>query len=293
MDSLTHLALGHAMGVFAKGSTPAIQSAAYWGAFVGNSLPDIDVTVGHLIGKGWSLHRKFTHTLPGMLSLSVLATGVITWAVPGSNPLLTFAWTLVGCIVHVFLDCLNLFGTRPFWPFSQQTVGLGVLFLLDPVILGLLGLGSIAQLAGWVSVGLLKGLYGVVWLYVAARWLLLGAVKRKLCGPGTARAQVAPFFLGWRFFREREGRLEFGTLAFFGSAPQVLETIEPARGPAVDASRQVPAVAVFLQKARMPYARVEQDGGVYRVIWQDLFARFRGRGVGLAVTLDSNLQVVK
>jgi hypothetical protein len=164
---------------------------------------------------------------------------------------------------------------------------------LDPVILGLLGLGSIAQLAGWVSVGLLKGLYGVVWLYVAARWLLLGAVKRKLCGPGTARAQVAPFFLGWRFFREREGRLEFGTLAFFGSAPQVLETIEPARGPAVDASRQVPAVAVFLQKARMPYARVEQDGGVYRVIWQDLFARFRGRGVGLAVTLDSNLQVVK
>jgi membrane-bound metal-dependent hydrolase YbcI (DUF457 family) len=292
VDSLTHLALGHAMGVFAGGSTPAVQTAAYWGAFVGNSLPDIDVTVGHLIGKGWSLHRKFTHTIPGMLSLSALATAVITWAVPGSNPLLTCAWTLAGCIVHVFLDCLNLFGTRPFWPFTNRMLGYGVLFLLDPLILGFTGLGSIAQLAGWIDVAVLKGLSIAIWPYIVLRWLMLGRVKRQVNSPGTERYHVAPFLLGWRYFREQGGRLEFGKMDVLGLRPQVLESVKPAQGPAVEASRSVPAVAQFLRGARVPFARVEQEGERYRVIWQDLFSRFRGRGAGLAITLDANFQRV-
>lgn len=292
MDSLTHLVLGHAMGTFATGSTPAVRTAAYWGALVGNSLPDIDVPVGHLIGRGWGLHRKFTHTIPGILALSALATGVIAWAVPGSDPLLTFAWTLAGCIVHVFLDCLNLFGTRPFWPFGNQNLAIGVLFILDPLILGFLGLGSAAQLAGWLGVTVVRGLYGVMWVYVALRWLMLLRLQSKVREPGVVRFTVAPFLAGWRFFRQWQDRLEFGSAHPLTGQLTVLESIDTARGPAVDASRQIPAVAAFLKRARYPVARVEERGGQFRVEWQDLFYRMRGRRGGLAVTLDADLQPI-
>lgn len=291
MDSLTHLALGHAMGLLATGASPAAQTAAYWGAFVGNSLPDIDVPVGHLLGKGWGLHRKFTHTAPGVLVLSILAAGVITWAVPGSNPLLTFGWTLAGCVVHVFLDCLNTFGTRPFWPFSNQILGYGVLFILDPLILGAIGLGSVAQQMGWITSPFLVAMYMLMWVYVAARWLMLPRLKNLVNQPGTERYSLTPFLLGWRFFRVRQGRLEMGKVGFFGT--RVTESVVSARGPAVDASRQVPEVEAFLQRARFPVARVEEREGLYRVEWEDVFGRLRGRRGGIAVTLNADFQPVE
>ena len=279
--------MGHAMGMFAKGPTAATATAAYWGAFVGNSLPDIDVTVGHLLGMGWSLHRKFTHTIPGVLLLSALAAGVITWAIPGSDPLLTFGWTLLGAVVHVFMDCLNLFGTRPLWPFSNRVFGLGVVFLLDPVILATLGLGSVAQLAGWMPAGMLRWLYMAIWVYLALRWLVLSRLRARLPG-GT----FSPWFLGWRFFRQAEGRLELGKAGPLGRRLIVLETVESARGPAVDASRQIPAVAAFLQRARFPVARLEQKAGRYRVTWEDVFMRLRGRRQGLEVWLDTEFRPI-
>ncbi|HWI51885.1 MAG TPA: metal-dependent hydrolase [Symbiobacteriaceae bacterium] len=293
MDSLTHLVLGHAMGAFARGATPAVQTAAYWGALVGNSLPDIDVPVGTLLGRGWAFHRKFTHTIPGMLLLPVLATGVITWAVPGSNPLVTYGWTLAGVILHVFLDCLNTFGTRPFRPFSDQILGVGALFIMDPVMLGVLGLADLANLAGWLSGAALRSLSLLILLYVAARWLLLVRLRRKVAAPDVTRSTVTAFLAGWRFFRQRTGRLEYGTMDPLGLRLQVVEEVETATGPAVEASRQVPAVAAFLKRARYPYARLEQQDGHYRVEWQDLFLRMRGQRGGLEIILDESFNLIQ
>ncbi|HWI63581.1 MAG TPA: metal-dependent hydrolase [Symbiobacteriaceae bacterium] len=293
MDSLTHLALGHAMGIFAKGATPAIQTAAYWGAFVGNSLPDIDVPVGTLLGRGWAFHRKFTHTLPGMLLLPALATAVITWAVPGSSPLITYGWTLAGVILHVFLDCLNTFGTRPFRPFSDQILGFGVLFILDPIILGVIGLGDVAHLAGWISAGALQWLSLAVAAYVAVRWVIMGWLRRRVGGADVLRFTVTAFLVGWRFFRERQGLLEYGSVDPLGLKVRVVESVQTATGPAVEASRQVPAVAHFLSRARYPFARLEQRDGLWRVEWQDLFLRMRGQRGGLEIFLDGNYNLVQ
>lgn len=293
MDSLTHLAMGHAMGVLATGASPAVQAGAYWGALVGNSLPDIDVPVGYLLGRGWGFHRKFTHTIPGVLILSALATGLITLAIPGSNPLITLGWTLAGCVVHVFVDCLNLFGTRPFWPFSNQKMGLGILFIMDPLILAALGLGGIGHLAGWVGTGVLQALYGAVWVYIAARWLVHGVLKRKLAGPGVIRASLVPWFMFWRYFRETESAVEYGTARALTGTLTPIEQVRTARGPVVDASRQLPQVAAFLDQARYPFAWVEQQGELYRVVWQDLYLRLRGWKHSVEVTLDHELRPVE
>lgn len=295
MDSLTHIVLGHAMGIFAQSATPAAQTAAYWGAFVGNSLPDIDVPVGTLLGRGWALHRKFTHTIPGMLLLPALATGVITLVVPGSSPWLTYAWTLAGVMLHVFLDCLNSFGTRPLKPFSNRFFGYGVLFIMDPVILVVLGVGDLVHLAGWLPRVGLQVLTVAMAVYVAARWVALARLSRSLAhstAPAEARLVVTAFLAGWRFFRERQGLLEYGSVDFLGLHPRTIETVVPATGPAVEASRQVPAIARFLERARFPFARVEERDGLYRVEWQDLFLRMRGKPPTIEVFLDADLSPV-
>lgn len=287
MDSLTHLVLGHAMGVFASGSTPAAQAGAYWGALVGNSLPDIDVPVGFLAGRGWALHRKFTHTIPGVLGLSLVAAAVITAAIPGSRAGLTFAWTLAGCIVHVLLDCHNLFGTRPLWPFSNRSFGWGVLFIMDPFILITLGVGDVAHLAGWLSTGSLKAIYAVNGLYTLGRWVAWAILRKRMTAPGVVRFTMAPYFLFWRYLRETDNAMEYGRVKLLTGSLKPLESVKPARGPAVDASRMDPQVATFLHHARYPFARVDLIDQRYRVTWEDLYGRLRGRRGGVEVWIDS------
>lgn len=286
MDSLTHLVLGHAMGALAKGATPAIRSAAYWGAFVGNSLPDIDVPVGYLFGRGWGFHRKFTHTIPGMLGLSLAAAAIITLSIPGSSFGLTLAWTLAGTLLHVLLDCHNLFGVRPLWPFSNKHLGWGVLFILDPLILISFGLGDVAHLVGWIQRPVLLALFGANAIYIAARWWAWLHLSRRLIEPGVSHVTLAPHFLLWRYLREKGANLEYGEVRLMTGRLTTLESVQPARGPIVDASALDPEVKAFLGRARYPFAQVEAIGQRYRVIWQDLFTRLRGQRGGLEVWVD-------
>lgn len=291
MDTLTHLVMGHVMGVLATGSTGAVQAGAYWGALVGNSLPDIDVPAGHLLGRGWAFHRKFTHTAPGILSLSIAAAGVITLAIPESAFLTNLTWTLAGCVIHVFVDCLNLFGTRPLWPFSDTVVGWGVLFILDPFILLTLSAGSLGQLLHWFDVIVLKTLYASIWIYVFSRWLIQLRLKQVVGGPNVRRAHVVPFFSFWRYFRESGDTLEYGKVRTFTGILTPLEVVTADRGPAVEASQAHPRVVAFLRAARYPFARVEPIETGYRVVWQDLFSRLRGWRHSVEVVLDRDLQL--
>ncbi|MGE5673047.1 MAG: metal-dependent hydrolase [Mycobacterium leprae] len=291
MDSLTHLALGHLMGAFTAGSTPAAQTGAYWGAFVGNSLPDIDVPFGHLVGRGWAYHRKLTHTLPGIAVLSLAAAGVIQLADRGASYWLTFGWAVAGCAVHLFMDSHNLFGVRPFAPFVQKAFGWGILFIVDPVILTVSGLGSIGQIVGLLSRQTVRWLYVFIWLYLAVRCMLWGRLLRRLNSGESGRTDLLAYLASWRYFREWQDRLEYGRVSLNGTCTP-LGAVQKAQGPAVDASRTAPRVQAYLRRARYPYAQVEQtaDGG-YRVLWQDLYHRLRGATQPVEVLLDSGLQL--
>lgn len=220
------------MGV-AAASTGA-GAAAYWGALVGNSLPDIDVPVGYALRKGWSFHRKYTHTAPGILVLSALATGVLSLIFPDSNPVVTLGWTLAGCLTHLFLDCLNVWGARPFWPVSHRRVGWGLLFILDPYLLlfhGLAAAGEANGLAGSVQLAwLLTGVY--LALRAALRLRVMRLVRERLqaAAPG-ARFAVMPVLGGinrWAYVIETSaGRHR-------GHARAIPGHVEPAQveGPA-------------------------------------------------------------
>lgn len=286
MDSLTHLLLGHTMGAAAAGGA---GTAAYWGALVGNSLPDIDVPAGYAVRKGWAFHRKYTHTAPGIVLLCAVAAAIISSFFPDDPPLLTFGWTLAGAVVHVLLDCLNVRGTRALWPFTNRVFGYAVLFIIDPYMLAIHGLATVAAPLGavWAPAAAWAATAG----YIALRLALRETVRSSL--PEGAVHTVWPIMGGlnrWRYITDSPDALEWGTARALPFRHIASDRIEKPRHPAVEASRALPTVDGFLARARLPYATVEQAEHGYTVTWSDLTARLRGRTLQVRVRLDPYMQ---
>ena len=144
MDSISQAALGAAVGVAFMGRQRPVWQAALVGAAIG-TLPDLDV----FIDKGDAidnmvLHRAETHALFWQFLASFPLAFVVA-QFTRSPELLKRWWltTLSVLVTHSLLDGITIYGTRLALPFSDQPVGLGSLFIIDPLytlplLLGLL-----------------------------------------------------------------------------------------------------------------------------------------------------------
>lgn len=273
MDSLTHLLVGHAMGATAAGAAGPYATAAYWAVLVGNSLPDIDVPVSLIFRRDIKLHRTYTHTLPGVLLLSLAAAAVINQFVPGSNLGVTFIWTLLGSLTHMALDCLNLFGARLLWPLSGRSVDLGVLHILDPVLMLLLGLPTLGVALGSLTASALSLSFFAMWPYIIYRLATARTLYRRLQAGGSLRARVIPWYTSWRYVYETRTAIEFGRWARGMRVP--METYPKQDSPVIQASLHTPEVMAFLQSAEYPYAVVETGEDGHEVIWGDALRQLR------------------
>lgn len=287
MDSLTHLLVGHAMGAAASNVAHPYGAAAYWAVLVGNSLPDIDVPISLLLGRGIKLHRTITHTLPGTVILSALAAVVIGLLTPGAPFGVLFGWTLLGCLAHMALDCLNLFGARPFWPLSARAVEVGVLHILDPFLLGLLGAASLAVYAQVAPPATLAWAFLLMWPYVAYRMSTARRLYWKLRAAGSNRVRIIPWFASWRYVFETPSAIEFGH--WIRGKRQAVRTYLKQEDPIIRASLNDPKVAAFLAAAEYPYARIEEDADGPAVVWGDALRQMRAdfRPVRVRVETDS------
>lgn len=132
MDSLTHIALGAAIGEAALGRRIGAR-AALWGAMAA-SVPDIDVPLGLALSElgRLGLHRAWTHSiLFGLLAATLLAVlaarrhpqvGLRTWtAVLGA-----------AAMSHLLLDSLTSYGIQLFLPFSDRIVSIASISIIDP-----------------------------------------------------------------------------------------------------------------------------------------------------------------
>jgi hypothetical protein len=152
-----------------------------------------------------------------------------------------------------------------------------------------LGLGDVAHLAGWLSTRGLQETYALNLLYILGRWAAWGILRKRMTAPGVLRFTMAPYFLLWRYLRETDNAIEYGRVKLLTGSLAPLESVQPARGPAVDASRRNPQVATFLRQARYPFARVDLVDQRYRVTWEDLYSRLRGWRGGVEVWLDPDM----
>ncbi|GHD64149.1 membrane protein [Thalassobaculum fulvum] len=135
MDSLTQAALGAAVGTAVLGRRLGPRRAALAGAVLG-TLPDLDVfwpfddPVDAFV-----LHRGATHSLV----VQALATPLFGEAlVRGFRALREhrrLAWAAVYlCLsTHALLDAMTVYGTRLLWPLWTEPVGVGSVFIIDPL----------------------------------------------------------------------------------------------------------------------------------------------------------------
>ncbi len=134
MDSLTHIALGAAIGE-AKLGRKVGYKAALWGAAL-CTLPDLDVLLNPFLDSAQELrfHRGFTHSF----TFLILASPLLGWLINhihkddgiGWKPWGWVAfWSILG---HILIDIPTSYGTQIFEPFSSHTVTTDSIFIIDP-----------------------------------------------------------------------------------------------------------------------------------------------------------------
>lgn len=155
--------------------------------------PDADVFFVHTPLQYIEYHRGITHSLAGGWALALVFAlllflldrmrrrphGIV--ALPEENGSLIGAWGLAYLIIlhHIWLDCMNSYGTQVFLPFSDYRVRWNALFIVDPLLLLPLSFG----LLFWrkrrpVMIALL------LWTILYP----LGALTTRLCIEETLRA---------------------------------------------------------------------------------------------------------
>ena len=153
MEPITHALSGAVIGYALPGKRRWWLPA--WAALVAAS-PDMDVFFTRTPLQYIEYHRGITHSFVGGLGLALLLA-LIPWLmnrwrvpkVPDDSPPfgwpLPLAWLTAYLLIlhHIFLDCMNSYGTQVFLPFSDYRVRLNALFIVDPLLLLPLALGLI------------------------------------------------------------------------------------------------------------------------------------------------------
>lgn len=133
MDTITHAALGAAAGEAILGKQMGWR-AALSGAIIAN-IPDLDLLAGLFTSQFDLLliHRGVTHSLVFCL----IAGAILGWALHQRFFWVNFqrlTWMSVICLLsHVLLDTFNSMGTQLFYPFRQDIISLGNIFVIDPL----------------------------------------------------------------------------------------------------------------------------------------------------------------
>ena len=162
MDSLTHIALGSALGVAVLGRRTALWKAALWGGIAG-TLPDLDTFIDQRDPiLNMTRHRAESHALFYL----TLAAPLLAWSVSRlqREAALFKRWWLalwLALIAHPLLDVMTVYGTQLLQPFSSYPFGVGSIFIIDPFYTVLLIVGVTVALRlkngralGWNVAGL-------------------------------------------------------------------------------------------------------------------------------------------
>jgi inner membrane protein len=147
MDSLTQIALGAAVGTAVLGRKVGPR-AALWGAVCG-TLPDLDVLLpyGDPV-RDFTFHRAESHSIFWLTVASPLLALLVhrlhRKAGASFREWLALVW--LALVTHPLLDAMTVYGTQMLLPFSDYPVGVGSVFIIDP----LYTVPLIAGIAGWL-----------------------------------------------------------------------------------------------------------------------------------------------
>ena len=135
MDSVTQFALGAGVGLAFLGRRLGPRRAAMVGGVLG-TLPDLDVFYPFADPvDSFVLHRGASHSLiVHAAATPLIGEGLLRLF----RPLRDRRWLTWGAVyaclaTHALLDALTVYGTRIFWPLLPEPVGIGSIFIIDPL----------------------------------------------------------------------------------------------------------------------------------------------------------------
>lgn len=177
MDSLTQLALGATVSALCLGKTLGPRKAAILGGVLG-TLPDLDVFLpfdnpvdAFVLHRGWT-HSLFFHALAAPVLGELLVRFIKVLKDHRSRVWLTVFLCLS---THAIIDAMTVYGTRLFWPLYPDPVGVGSIFIIDPLYtLPLLGVVVWALARKHWSSRLGNGLAAT--LFISTAYMGLGVV---------------------------------------------------------------------------------------------------------------------
>jgi inner membrane protein len=280
MDNLTHTLVGAAMGEAGLKRRTALATPTL---LIGANLPDVDALAyawGSLEALEW--RRGWTHGVLAWAVLPLLLAGIMVGAArlaerrgwrpprpvrPGQLLLLSAlaVWS------HPFFDWLNTYGVRLLMPFSRRWFYGDTLFIVDPWLLLVLGLGVAAARWSGRRDGRRPERPARAALAVAGAYVLLNfagtqVARRTVAAaePAAGRVLAGPVMLN-PLRRElvvesgdtyRLGRFDLPSGEWALDGPMIDRR---ADGPAARVAAATPEGSAFLRWARFPYFRAEGD----------------------------------
>jgi inner membrane protein len=296
MDNITHTLVGLALAEAGFKRRSRLGTATL---VVGANLPDVDglVYLASTNTEALAFRRGWTHGVLAVVVLPLLLTAVVVgWdrmvtrrREPAAVPL--NAWWILGLAVlgvgsHPILDLLNTYGVRLLMPFSGRWFYGDTLFIVDPWLWLVLGVGitmsrrasragpSTSRVERPARIALGTSAAYVLIMAASAR-LGIRIVEHQAAGPVAGRILVAPlFFTPFRrqVVRELGSEYEEGVLAWGWPTRYTAIAREPiGRGaPGVGAASTTREGAAFLRWARFPQFQSEASGGNIRVFLSDV-----------------------
>lgn len=135
MDSLTQFVLGATVSTALLGKTLGPRKAALVGGVLG-TLPDLDVLLPFADPvDSFVLHRGATHSL-FIQALAAPVFGEVLIRLFRSlreRRLLVWLTVYLCFATHALIDAMTVYGTRLFWPIFPDPVGVGSVFIIDPL----------------------------------------------------------------------------------------------------------------------------------------------------------------
>jgi inner membrane protein len=277
MDSVTQLALGAAVGVGVMGRRTAVWKAALWGGIAG-TLPDLDVLIDHGDAlRNMTMHRGASHALFWLTLASPLMAALP--AVLHRQRGHFGRWWLamwLALVTHPLLDTMTVYGTHLLLPFDAQPLGVGSIYIIDPIYTAFLLVGLGVALAcrdwrglRWNKLGIALSTAYLAWS-VLAQWHVRGIAQEALAlrGAPPERLLVTPTAFNtvlWRIVAMRDdGSYEEGFYSFFdGGRPLRTARYEGGSPRLRDSLRNMESVQRLANFSHGFYKLHERDGSAW------------------------------
>ena len=148
-------------------------------------------------------------------------------------------WTFLGTLTHGFLDFLNSYGAKLFWPLSEKKQNMGILTIFDPVLILIMVAGLIGQgffpMANIIGVICIVGYLGFR-IYMRMRSAVI--VKKRY--PNFKKVVVIPSVTSiwnWHFLLENDNKITVGEVKFLSWAMKIRKSYrKQINHPAVQAA---------------------------------------------------------